>query len=378
MSPIRTRVLSPLLGCLVPAAAFLSAAPAGAKTTTLEKAPRYLAKKIAPRKAKAGDRVAILPFFTLDGETSQFGKYLSEQLLNEIYGLGKLDIVDRALIDKVMGELKLGMSGMLDQESVQEAGKLLGASLVGTGTYADLGKKISVNARLIRTETGTVEGAAGVKIKVDDEVAALLASRPSSPGTGRARKLEKGPLLFEQACEKPWKKEFSNSSFGCRSGRMFFDYTKHTSQERNFVNQGGTYRDLIVEVEARRLSGPKDAFYGVGFRYDWRRHTYYAGITDTGRYELARMGGPNEKPGPKALLAKTVLREGSDKRLAGRDGKARLLKIVCSDRLIQLHVDGKLIAEAEDSSIEDGGMLVLSVDPAVNADFRGLRVYAVK
>lgn len=146
----------------------------------LENGIESLARKIAPKKSDTKDVVAILPFVTLDGEASHFGKHIAEQLLTELYELKKLQIVTRAHIDQIMSEMKLGATGLLEDNTVKKLGKILGADLIGTGTYTNMGKTIELNARLIKTETGVVIGAGRVKIKVDNSVRNLLQMEDSS------------------------------------------------------------------------------------------------------------------------------------------------------------------------------------------------------
>jgi len=174
----------------------------------MEKAIPYLAEKIAPKEMDSKMTVAILPFYTLDGKTSQFGKYISEQLLTELYNLGKFNIVDRALMDKVISEINLGMMGMLDASTAKELGKMLGADLVGTGTYTDIGKKIDINARLINAETGLVEGAAKIKIKKNESTNTLInatvasAQKQTKSSSSKSDSIEKGELIFEYDCNE--------------------------------------------------------------------------------------------------------------------------------------------------------------------------------
>jgi len=70
------------------------------------------------------------------------------------------------MLDKVMGELKLQSSGMMDANSTQQLGKLLGVEAIITGTLVETsGGQIEVNARLIKTETAQAIGAAQATVE---------------------------------------------------------------------------------------------------------------------------------------------------------------------------------------------------------------------
>jgi TolB-like protein len=135
-------------------------------------ADRYetLAKEIA----EAGDsinnkKIAIIPFSYADGRSAtKDGSVISERITMKLIKLRKFEIVERSMLDKVMGELKLQNSGMMDAASTQQLGKLLGVEAIVTGTLVEMqAGKIEVNARLIKTETAQAIGAAQMTVEKD-------------------------------------------------------------------------------------------------------------------------------------------------------------------------------------------------------------------
>ncbi len=77
--------------------------------------------------------VAVLPFSGPEGQqiTSQI-----EGVLGSISMDGKnyFTLVDRNALDKIIKEMKLNQSGMVDQRTAVEIGKLIGAQGIYTGT----------------------------------------------------------------------------------------------------------------------------------------------------------------------------------------------------------------------------------------------------
>lgn len=102
-----------------------------------------------------GKTIAVAGFSYADGRASTDGKIVSERITTELIKLKKLKVVERREIEKVLGELKLQVSGQMDQASAKRLGLMLGADLLIVGTLTELpGGKIELNARLAGVESG--------------------------------------------------------------------------------------------------------------------------------------------------------------------------------------------------------------------------------
>src|SRR5438067_786918 len=108
----------------------------------------------ASRKIK---RVAVVPFTAPRGAASFSGSIVSERLVIQILARGELDLVERRFLDKILEEQRLGVFGIMDQDTVKTLGKVLGVDAILTGTIVELkGDRVEVNARLIHAETAQV------------------------------------------------------------------------------------------------------------------------------------------------------------------------------------------------------------------------------
>ncbi|MCM2266823.1 MAG: CsgG/HfaB family protein [Elusimicrobiales bacterium] len=117
--------------------------------------------------AVQGKKIAIIPFSYADGRTgaSKDGSVISERLTIKMINMHKFEIIERSVLDKVMTELKLQNSGMIDASSAQQLGKVLGVEAIITGTIVETSAgQIEVNARLIKTETAQAIGASQVAV----------------------------------------------------------------------------------------------------------------------------------------------------------------------------------------------------------------------
>ncbi|HAT71251.1 MAG TPA: hypothetical protein DCS63_00355 [Elusimicrobia bacterium] len=114
-----------------------------------------------------GKKIAIIPFSYADGRAgaTKDGSVISERLTIKMINMHKFEIIERSVLDKVMTELKLQSSGMIDASSAQQLGKVLGVEAIVTGTLVETsGGQIEINARLIKTETAQAIGASQVTV----------------------------------------------------------------------------------------------------------------------------------------------------------------------------------------------------------------------
>ncbi|MCI0424013.1 MAG: tetratricopeptide repeat protein, partial [Acidobacteria bacterium] len=74
--------------------------------------------------------------------------------LTQVLQKANIRVVERAILDKLLAELKLGSSELADPDTALKVGKILAARLIATGSFMLAGDQEStVNLRLIDTET---------------------------------------------------------------------------------------------------------------------------------------------------------------------------------------------------------------------------------
>ncbi len=144
-----------------------------------------LATQIATNVAKEQKhKIAVLPFRELDGRATVLGTYISEELVTDLFTIGGLDIVERSMLDRILGEAKLGETGVIDPETATKVGKIAGVDAIVTGTITDLQSYVALNCRLIDTRSGRIFGAAQAKIVKDDDVRKIMGSPLPAPAGG--------------------------------------------------------------------------------------------------------------------------------------------------------------------------------------------------
>jgi len=133
-------------------------------------------------KIKAGKSTKkILAVLDFEGNEKLKGKVdlkMSDMLTTSLVKTARFEIVERNKIDKVFKEQNFGMSGMVDENTAAEVGKLLGAEYVVFGSITSATRKdidkfgyilvrieVGIDVRAVNTTTGKIllsESAIGV------------------------------------------------------------------------------------------------------------------------------------------------------------------------------------------------------------------------
>jgi hypothetical protein len=86
-------------------------------------------------------------------ERDGFSTVLMTRLSENLNASGRVKIVERALVERVLEELNLGSSKLADPETALKLGKLFAARLIGTGSLLNLPESSILSMRVIDTET---------------------------------------------------------------------------------------------------------------------------------------------------------------------------------------------------------------------------------
>ncbi len=127
-------------------------------------------------KQKNIKRVAVDAFANLDGFQSLLGDFVSEELVTRfcVAGMDSFDVVERRALARVLKEQRQTSDGKFDKASVSRIGELLGVEAIVTGSIADLGHGVKINARVISVENARVFAAAYRKVDKDEAIEAMI------------------------------------------------------------------------------------------------------------------------------------------------------------------------------------------------------------
>jgi hypothetical protein len=140
--------------------------------------------------------VAVFDFESRDEAVRDLGPKISALLNAELSGQPRLITVERAELEKVLGEQELGLSGTVSLESAAKVGRLTGAKVLITGRVFKADNELVIVAKIIGTETSRVYGelvkgpAGGAITERAAELARKVASTISQKGDTLVAKVE--------------------------------------------------------------------------------------------------------------------------------------------------------------------------------------------
>lgn len=134
-------------------------------------------------KCEDAGNLAVLPFFN-NSKAKRFdhlGRGLAEIFSSELASERRFTVIERVWIDKIVKELGLQQTGIVDEKTAVKAGKLLGAKYLLFGTFMESQGVFRLDIRLVEVETGRTSALASAREKQDrlPGAAALLIERIS-------------------------------------------------------------------------------------------------------------------------------------------------------------------------------------------------------
>lgn len=89
-------------------------------------------------------------------EREGFSAVITSELTSRLNASGRVKVVERVLMERLLEELNIGSSELADPDTALRLGKVLAAKLIGTGTLTYLPQEAIFTFRLIDTETSEV------------------------------------------------------------------------------------------------------------------------------------------------------------------------------------------------------------------------------
>jgi TolB-like protein len=174
---------------LVPPLTAAAPAPAG-----LDDGIHDLTSQIVPQVQKLGKkRVAVVDFAQLDGQVSDLGRYLAEELsAGLVLADASLHVVDRQHLARIIAEQKLSVTGVTEPGAVQRLGQLAGAEVLVTGSIVGLGDRIRITAKLLSAATAQIVGAAETTVPYDADIQTLAPNLARGRGANSPAPLPPG------------------------------------------------------------------------------------------------------------------------------------------------------------------------------------------
>jgi TolB-like protein len=147
-----------------------------AQTNAMDNELAVLTEKLAGRiKATAKKKVTVLDFTDLQSSSSEFGRYLAEQItLDLVSGDRNFSVLDRANLKSILAEHNLTAKGLVDPETAKQLGKFAGVDALILGTIVPMNDSIQITAKIITTDTAEIVGAGKASFQKSKEIQELL------------------------------------------------------------------------------------------------------------------------------------------------------------------------------------------------------------
>ena len=168
---------------------FLLFPPLVVSAGTYEEELQGLSLKIAKNIERSGKRtVAVVDFTDLQGNVTELGRFIAEELSANLVSLKKgFRVIDRLHLKSIIAEHKLSTSWFLEPKAVEKFGKISGVDAIVTGTVTPFGDSVRVSAKVITTDTAEVIAAATGNIAKTKAIEGLLARGIETTGATPAR-----------------------------------------------------------------------------------------------------------------------------------------------------------------------------------------------
>jgi hypothetical protein len=101
-------------------------------------------------------------------------EYIVLKLTSLLQAEGGIKVVEREILDKLLQELKLSTTKLVDQETSLKVGRILAARMIGTGSIVQMGSKSMLTLKFIETETTRVIVAFSKGIEQSKDMDALM------------------------------------------------------------------------------------------------------------------------------------------------------------------------------------------------------------
>ena len=180
--------------------------------------------------------IAVADFVNDDGKISKLGRYMAEKLTPYFTRSDQFQVLERALMDKVIAEQQFQVSAFVDESSTRQIGKLLGAETIVSGTISELNDAFYFNAKVVDVSSGKLLTAIDVETDRTGRLVALYATELPKPPKEKSK-----PRIFRaRGIGVPSKKHTNPTLAKTMAAR---------------AAQADAMRNLVVEIEGAKVHG---------------------------------------------------------------------------------------------------------------------------
>lgn len=162
------------------------AVAAGAPAQAYQQQVAGAATRLGEAMTKAGRRtLAVVDFTDLQGNTTELGRFLAEQLSVALGAeAGSFEVIDRNHLRALLQEHRLSTTGLIDPQTAQKLGKIAGADCLVSGSITPFSETVNLSLKLLDTNTARILGGVAVDIPMTSTISELLKKGIGTPLIG--------------------------------------------------------------------------------------------------------------------------------------------------------------------------------------------------
>jgi len=135
--------------------------------------------------------VAVIDFTDLQGNVTELGRFLAEEVSVNLVGDAKgYEVIERNQLKVILQEHRLSATGLIDPQTAKKLGQFAGVDALVTGTITPFGDTVRISTKVLDTQTAKMFGAATFDIPKTKAIEELLSrgigstQPPSSANSG--------------------------------------------------------------------------------------------------------------------------------------------------------------------------------------------------
>jgi TolB-like protein len=142
-----------------------------------EKAINNISSTLAENIARSGKKmIAVVDFTDLQGNVTELGRFLAEELSVSFAGAGKgFEVVDRTHLMSILAEHKLSATGIIDPQTARKLGQIAGVDALITGSITPFGDSVRLSVKILDTSTARIIGTSSGDVAKTKAIEELLA-----------------------------------------------------------------------------------------------------------------------------------------------------------------------------------------------------------
>ncbi len=242
--------------------------------------PETAMKDLSEQLVKAGvaDKevtLAVTAFQHNDTLCSQLSNYMADLLSAnlQVLGDGRIRLFERQLLPAIFDEIRFGLTGPVDPDTIPEAGRIGGVDTLVVGAITEFPDRVSVIARLVRTSTGGVVAFATTTFPRTGSIDQMMAAR-SREACGITAEAPEQNSAAASPISSPSREPvgtFSAEGFEARVVRLVYSKASKTANFIiRFTNTGKqkiglayVQKSLAVTDGLGNIMPPKDVWNGL-------------------------------------------------------------------------------------------------------------------